>query len=57
MKRQELLSLRGEMWTLVRELEHVGDFDAHASSIRALANASLAILDHLASLQPDNSKP
>lgn len=47
MSRDDLLHYRKELIDHLNQLEHQGDFDAHAASIRKLASTVLVILDQL----------
>ena len=47
MNRDELQSLRDEVFALVEHLRKLGDFDANARSVRLTAEACLQLTQHL----------
>lgn len=47
MSREEIISSHKEMTELVDRLEHQGDFDAHAASIRTMAKVVLVLMEEI----------
>ena len=46
MKREEMIVLRKEIFTMVERLRKVGDYGAGAADIRATAETVLKLIDH-----------